>query len=467
MLFVPSVAAEGGTYPTSPFNGMQTTYTVSGATFTSTKDVEGFTTTRTITGQLGSGTLRVSGSAKMGNGFSADLVVRVWAGDQSKESPKYNIKSGFPGFNSQSFDVSVPIPAGATSGGFSIGMIGYYSAGTRGLTVSGSFTGASSGPAPTVAPPAPTTVPKPTTGAGGPKLKLTVTIPEFVQPDGSVSYQINLTNEGTGDAPNTWIKWWASAEFRREAKWYGELWLQVTPGGSTWQCESSGGGQLPEYICGPGLLKAGASANAQFTLQVPPDTGGLNAVVLAQAACPGATCYDKIEGFTTVLSGQAGQPSGVRISGMSGEVEWYPVSDPDDRHFIKPEDELPADAVVVTGEDSYVVLSLLDNSVLRVNSEAKVVINIAPKKISNLDLVRGKIWVNFNRMLQGQDLETRGSSSVLGIKGTTFEFEVKDGLDRLEVVEGVVTITHNITGETMDVPAGLVIIVTPEGFSPG
>jgi hypothetical protein len=70
-------------------------------------------------------------------------------------------------------------------------------------------------------------------------------------------------------------------------------------------------------------------------------------------------------------------------------------------------------------------------------------------------------------MLQGQDLETRGSSSVLGIKGTTFEFEVKDGLDRLEVVEGVVTITHNITGETMDVPAGLVIIVTPEGFSPG
>jgi hypothetical protein len=458
-----SAAAEGGTFPASPFNGMQITYSVSGATITSSKDVDGFTTSRTITGQLGSGTLRVSGSAKMGNGYSADVVVRVWAGDQSKESPKFNIKSGSPGFNSQSFDVVVPIPSGASSGGFSIAMTGFYNAGTRQLQVTGSLTG--SGVAPSAAPPAPTV--QPTAAAGGPRLKVAVSIPEFVQPDGSVSYQITLKNEGTGDAPNVWIKWWASADFRREARWFGELWLQVTPGGSTWPCESSGGGQLPEYICGPGMLKAGASANAHFTLKVPPDTSGLNAVVLAQAACPGATCYAKWEGSTTVLSGQAGQPSGVKVSSLSGEVQWYPASDPEDRHFVHPDDELPADAVVETGEESNVILTLLDNSVLKVNSEAKVVINVAPKKTSNLDLIKGKIWVNFNRMLQGQDLEARGSNTVLGIKGTTFEFEVRDGFDRISVIEGVVAVSHKFTGEVMELPAGVTILVTPDGFSPG
>ena len=40
----------------------------------------------------------------------------------------------------KSFSVSVPIPSGATSGSFSIDETGNYNAGTRGLTVSGSFT---------------------------------------------------------------------------------------------------------------------------------------------------------------------------------------------------------------------------------------------------------------------------------------------------------------------------------------
>ncbi|MCL5025267.1 MAG: hypothetical protein M1531_02060 [Chloroflexi bacterium] len=162
------VYAEGGTFPGSPFNGMQTTYTISGASIISSTDSAGFTYSRTMKGNLGTGQLRVSGSAKMGSGYYADVVVQVWAGAKQQQW-KARIPTGWPGFNSQSFDVAVDIPAGATSGGFSIDMTGVYNAGTRGVVVSGTFAGApvataTSTPLPTATatPVPPTAIPTPT-----------------------------------------------------------------------------------------------------------------------------------------------------------------------------------------------------------------------------------------------------------------------------------------------------------------
>lgn len=138
----PTTLAQGpsGTFPDSAFNGMQIIYSVSGATVTGSKDAFDFTTSRSLTGKLGTGQLRVSGKALMGGGYGANLAVRVWAGAEQKEFTAY-IKSGWPGFNEQSFDLAVPIPVGAAGGGFSINMTGEYNAGARGLIVSGAFSG--------------------------------------------------------------------------------------------------------------------------------------------------------------------------------------------------------------------------------------------------------------------------------------------------------------------------------------
>ncbi|MCL6639000.1 MAG: copper amine oxidase N-terminal domain-containing protein [Firmicutes bacterium] len=127
-----------GVFPAEPFNGMQITYSVSGASITASSDSPGFTTARTLSGNLGSGQLLVSGSAKMGNGYGADLRVTVSVDGDGKDFSAY-IKSGYPGFNVQPFSVAVPIPAGAKAGSFSISMTGHYNAGERGLVVSGSF----------------------------------------------------------------------------------------------------------------------------------------------------------------------------------------------------------------------------------------------------------------------------------------------------------------------------------------
>lgn len=132
------VSAAGGTFPAAPFNGMQITYDISGATVTDTVDSEGFTTSRTLQGTLGTGQLTISGSAKMGNGYDADVTATVSCGGGTDQFTT-NIKSGFPDFNEESFSISVPIPTGATSGSFSINMVGHYNAGNRGLVVSGTF----------------------------------------------------------------------------------------------------------------------------------------------------------------------------------------------------------------------------------------------------------------------------------------------------------------------------------------
>ncbi len=141
----PSISSTGssgsqasGVFPAEPFNGMQITYNISGASITGSSDAHGFTTSRTLSGNLGSGQLVVSGTAKMGSGFGADLYVTVSVDGDSKDFRAY-IKSGFPGFNVQPFSVAVPIPPGANWGSFSISMTGHYNVGERGLAVSGSF----------------------------------------------------------------------------------------------------------------------------------------------------------------------------------------------------------------------------------------------------------------------------------------------------------------------------------------
>lgn len=128
-----------GTFPDTPFNGMQIDYSFSGGAAGAPEDSPGFTTSRTYTGTLGSGTMTLSGTARMGNGYGADLSVSIWAGSEHKEFNAY-IKSGFPSFNEQAFSLTIPIPADALDGGFSVDMTGNYNAGSRGLVVSGSFT---------------------------------------------------------------------------------------------------------------------------------------------------------------------------------------------------------------------------------------------------------------------------------------------------------------------------------------
>lgn len=128
-------AQSSGVFPPEPFNGLQVSYKISGATATKFEDVPGFTWTRSLTfsGFAGPGELSVGGTLTAG-GYYADVVVRVTAGGKT-ESKTYKVDPKSP----QSFLVSVAIPKNATYGGISIVMTGHYNAGTRGVVVTGSW----------------------------------------------------------------------------------------------------------------------------------------------------------------------------------------------------------------------------------------------------------------------------------------------------------------------------------------
>ena len=125
-----------GMYPARTFNGMQISYSVSGASMPKMKDEHDFTTSRHYEGRLGSGTLSVSGTARMTWEGHIDLSVSVSAGSKHAEKT-YK----FEGPGSRSFNLKIPIPDDASGGEFSIDMGGSYGNGeVRGLVVSGTFT---------------------------------------------------------------------------------------------------------------------------------------------------------------------------------------------------------------------------------------------------------------------------------------------------------------------------------------
>ena len=133
-------------FPQEPFNGMQITYRVTGATLGQPTDSSGFTTTRSLQGKITGDTLTVSGTVRMGMGYGADVTVSVWSGGQ-KDEKKFYVKNEGDSGNPTNFRVAVPVAQNAGTGGFTIRMDGRYSmgGGNRGLIVTGQFTQGATG----------------------------------------------------------------------------------------------------------------------------------------------------------------------------------------------------------------------------------------------------------------------------------------------------------------------------------
>jgi hypothetical protein len=133
-------AQQSGTYRNEPWNGMQIKYSIGGATVTSHSESGPFCCwINTLKGDLAaSGNLTVSGAVGMQSGYYADAVVTVTV-DGKSQSWKERVKPAYPNLNWANFNVSVPIPQGAKGGSILVEMTGSYNAGTRGLSVSGTF----------------------------------------------------------------------------------------------------------------------------------------------------------------------------------------------------------------------------------------------------------------------------------------------------------------------------------------
>ncbi|MGB3944706.1 MAG: hypothetical protein WBK88_07940, partial [Methanothrix sp.] len=85
LLALTAPVAIADVFPGAPFNGLQVSYSVSGATLGAPKDSEGFTLSRSVTGTLTGDELTVSGvaTAMYGWGAMIDVSVKV-DGEEAK-----------------------------------------------------------------------------------------------------------------------------------------------------------------------------------------------------------------------------------------------------------------------------------------------------------------------------------------------------------------------------------------------
>jgi hypothetical protein len=147
LLTLSAPVAIADVFPAAPFNGLQVSYSVSGATLATPKDSEGFTLSRSVGGTLTGSELTVSGVARAMYGWGATIDVSVMVdGEEAKTFHEEKFPEGglLPSGKvadpmSQPFTVTVPIPADAESASFSIRLAGSFNAGHRGVVVEGTL----------------------------------------------------------------------------------------------------------------------------------------------------------------------------------------------------------------------------------------------------------------------------------------------------------------------------------------
>ncbi len=138
--------ADSGTYPTEPYNGLQLNYVISGGRITSTEENDDWTRTLTFKGDLGSGRLGVSGVARRSGGWTPPTVSATLEVTVEVDGERQTAKAELLRDSTETFDVSLPIPPGATSGRIAVELVGIYNVGTRNVRLLGTFT--RRGPAP-------------------------------------------------------------------------------------------------------------------------------------------------------------------------------------------------------------------------------------------------------------------------------------------------------------------------------
>jgi hypothetical protein len=142
LLALTATVAIADVFPGAPFNGLQVSYSVAGATLGAPKDSEGFTLSRSVMGTLTGDELTVSGVATAMYGWGATIDVSVMVdGEEAKTFHEEKFPDGglMPDPMSQPFTVTVPIPSDAESASFSIRLAGSFNAGSRGVVIEGTL----------------------------------------------------------------------------------------------------------------------------------------------------------------------------------------------------------------------------------------------------------------------------------------------------------------------------------------
>ncbi len=126
--------------------------------------------------------------------------------------------------------------------------------------------------------------------------------------------------------------------------------------------------------------------------------------------------------------------------------------------------------VITSGEKSIAVIqfsqlsviTIKSGTVLKINDLANAGVNGKVNAAESFTIDKGSV---FNKvMTKGTEYSAGTPTMVAAVRGTAFMVQVKDGVTRVDLVEGELLVTQN-TGETLVLTAGQSIISTKDGLS--
>ena len=140
---------------------------------------------------------------------------------------------------------------------------------------------------------------------------------------------------------------------------------------------------------------------------------------------------------------------------------------------LKEGDEIPPDGIIVT-KDGIVTVKMPDASIVQLSANTRLKVtslfmNQEDKtQYSFFELMAGKARATVSKLLTGSKFEIRAKSAVAGVRGTEFEILVSDDGDvQFATFEGEVAVKSLKTGETIALPAGQGVALTPKTESFG
>ncbi len=139
------------------------------------------------------------------------------------------------------------------------------------------------------------------------------------------------------------------------------------------------------------------------------------------------------------------------IEGMSGNVQIH-----DGKSWIRlsQDHQLNAGDSIWTGRNGRILLKNDHGSVLlEPRSLVKIPSQALPSNFSVLFQSQGKVSAEVKK-LRTRHFSIQTPDLVAVVKGTKFDVEIEKKQTRVTVSEGLVSVTDNDTGDTVDVPAG-------------
>lgn len=156
--------------------------------------------------------------------------------------------------------------------------------------------------------------------------------------------------------------------------------------------------------------------------------------------------------------------SGCRFSDFSGEVIVYPCYDPEGAAPAEIDMALSKGDVIQTEGESSAILSFADMTTFHMKPFTRVFLEVAPARQSNFSLLYGKVMANVKKMIETGEMNVVTTDAVSGTKGTIFSVEKTGQATILKVIDGTVSFTSRVTGQSVDVHAGEQIQASSQGL---